>query len=335
MTMPSKTYTDRAAWYADFQAQAPDYSLGGSSIAAVLGLSPWSTPWDIWARAKGEVKADEQTAIQARGHRWEPWLIARYQEVTGARVDTTLTRCWADARPWLRTSPDGLVPGGIVEAKTSARADGWGEDTTQVLTWDTDGARQIPPHYAIQAMAELATVPEADWVDFVVGIPDPQELVDVRVLRLVRDQKVIDRILAYVEAWRERHLVRGEPPAPDASNEFLAWAATLDRAAKPIEATPEQAPMVLEFARIKAQIRELETREKELQTELIAAAAGSIGLRTTDAEGKKVLARIVTTAGRESISLSKLKDYDTGLVDVLRGAGIVSTGRKSAHVRIY
>jgi len=60
-----------------------------------------------------------------------------------------------------------------------------------------------------------------------------------------------------------------------------------------------------------------------------------VGLRTVDAGGKKVLARIVTTAGRESISLTKLRDYDTGLVGVLREAGIITTGRKSAHVRIY
>jgi putative phage-type endonuclease len=333
--MPTKTYDDRAAWYADFCSQGPDYSLGGSSIAAIVGISPWSTPWDIWARAHGEAKADQQTAIQARGHRWEPWLIDRYAEITGATVDVTLRRCWSGERPWLRCSPDGLVAGGIVEVKTSARAHGWGEDTTQVLTWDTEGARQIPPHYAVQAMAELAAIPEAGWVDFVVGIPDPQELVDVRVLRLARDQKTIDRILAYVEAWRERHLVLGEPPAPDTSNEFLAWAATLERASKPIEASPEQAAAVLEFARIKSQIKELETRERELQTELIAASAGSVGLRTVGEDGKKLVARVVTTAGRESISLAKLRDYDTGLVDVLRSAGVVSTGRKSAHVRIY
>ena len=42
--------------------------LGGSDIAAVLGLSKWRTPWDVWADKKGLLPEKEETnAIPAPG----------------------------------------------------------------------------------------------------------------------------------------------------------------------------------------------------------------------------------------------------------------------------
>lgn len=48
--------------------------IGGSDVAAVLGLSPWSTPLEVWEKKTGryvEQYTPEQLARFARGHRWE------------------------------------------------------------------------------------------------------------------------------------------------------------------------------------------------------------------------------------------------------------------------
>lgn len=52
--------------------------LGGSDAAAVMGLSPWATPVELWQEKTGRVRKDPEDPIRkrilARGHRLEPFI---------------------------------------------------------------------------------------------------------------------------------------------------------------------------------------------------------------------------------------------------------------------
>ena len=337
--MGERVYETRSDWFSDFRSNSPDYSVGASTVGSILGWSKWAGPWDVWSRAQEEgPRVDHQTDVQLRGHQWEMWLLDQWTRRTGVALDSRRRRCWSDDRPWLRVSPDATLAdgSGIIEAKTAASAIGWGEDGLVLESWGIEAAQSIPISYAAQGMAQLAAIPTAGWVDFVVGLPDRVQLVDVRVIRLCRDQQAIDRLVGAVEAWRERHLVLGTPPPPEPTDEFYSWAATYDRAATPIDADEEQARVILDYRDLKAQIKALKAQAADLQVQLVAESAGSIGIQTTDPEtGRRVLARIVTTAGRESLSLSNLKAAHPEWYSQAVDEGLVSTGRKSAHVRIF
>ena len=58
--------------------------LGGSDIAAICGLSKWSTPRDIWLQKTNKVPVDDNmNDVQYWGTVMEPLIVKRFEEVTG------------------------------------------------------------------------------------------------------------------------------------------------------------------------------------------------------------------------------------------------------------
>lgn len=119
--------------------------IGASDVSAILGVNPWSGPFDVWAAKTGRARPVEQTRIMRLGHVLEPAIREFYEEETGLTVfhqpNLILQHPQDD---WLRYSPDGLVVEAprLFEAK-SARRDSEREDgvsahaEAQVVTGQT------------------------------------------------------------------------------------------------------------------------------------------------------------------------------------------------------
>lgn len=65
------------------------YTIGGSDVAAVFGVSPWMTPLELWMIKKGKIqpKEKENAAQLQMGHLLEPIAAYWYQEKTGNLVE--------------------------------------------------------------------------------------------------------------------------------------------------------------------------------------------------------------------------------------------------------
>lgn len=78
------------------------YTVGGSDVAAIFGVSPWTTPLELWmikkGRMKAPIKANQDQLMM--GHLLEPIAAYWYQQKTGNMVydDTNLYQ-HAD-HPW-------------------------------------------------------------------------------------------------------------------------------------------------------------------------------------------------------------------------------------------
>lgn len=78
------------------------YTVGGSDVAAIFGVSPWTTPLELWMIKKGRMKApvkpnQEQLMM---GHLLEPIAAYWYQQKTGNTVyDRSLKRSISFHRP--------------------------------------------------------------------------------------------------------------------------------------------------------------------------------------------------------------------------------------------
>lgn len=95
--------------------------IGGSDVAAVLGFSSWSTPWQVWAEKTGTASwASRETPAAALGKSLEPWLRDQASDLVGAAVYKTKARTYGHAdHPWRIASPDGVFANGhLLEAKT-------------------------------------------------------------------------------------------------------------------------------------------------------------------------------------------------------------------------
>lgn len=81
-----KVFDSKEAWLRKKRSHKERY--GASEVAAVLGQSPYSTPWEVWARKTGRVDApslDDVPAVEA-GIELEPSILTWY----GKRLERSI-----------------------------------------------------------------------------------------------------------------------------------------------------------------------------------------------------------------------------------------------------
>lgn len=182
-------------------------TVGSSDVPAILGLSPWRQPVEVWAQLTGLLPryGADATNEQRRGHIIEPALVQHYARTRGVELTpgppiSSPPIIAADG--WRSCRPDATGAGIVVEAKTTRRWDGWG----------ADGTDHVPVHYAAQVAWQLSVM-DADRGALVAYCPMDD---DVRVYDLVRNRALEARLVAKVRAWMEAHVWGPEPvqPAP-------------------------------------------------------------------------------------------------------------------------
>lgn len=159
--------------------------LGGSDIAAVLGISPWKTGIDLWLdkitpRSDGDGRNHQ---AKTRGTRLEPYILDMIREEHGLEIVARNERYIDSQVPFFAAEIDAETPDENVEIKTvhPFKAKEWGE-------LETD---QLPLHYIAQ-------------VQWGLGIRGRSR---ARVFALIGDDLrpyVVDRDDETIEAMRER-----------------------------------------------------------------------------------------------------------------------------------
>lgn len=99
-----------------------DIGLGASEIAAVAGLNPHASPWDVWLAKTGQSRF-EGNELTEWGQRLEPAIRQKYSDETGLDVVVPRTSLFHPERPWQRATPDGMVWEGIEQDVRDAIAD--------------------------------------------------------------------------------------------------------------------------------------------------------------------------------------------------------------------
>lgn len=131
-------------WYA-----ARATRVGGSEIAAILGLSKWDSRFSLWHRKTGAIGQQETNSQMTVGTYVEGATLRWWRDqhpVTGY-LDVQPGTWVHQDRDWQLANPDALLlnsktalPDAIVEAKFAIYSDEWGEE----------GTDQIPPYYLTQ-----------------------------------------------------------------------------------------------------------------------------------------------------------------------------------------
>lgn len=154
---------DEQTWLDARRRGAEGYRVGASEMAAVLGVSPWSSPFALWW-AKREGWQPPRTRGQRWGHKLEA-VVAEvfaedHPELLVCRAGAAL---WAHVEhPWVVCSPDFLAvsdtrdvaqpgPGPLVrvepvECKSDRGGKGWGKP----------GTDEIPAHHRVQLLVQCA-----------------------------------------------------------------------------------------------------------------------------------------------------------------------------------
>ncbi len=183
--------------------------ITATEIAAVMGLSPWQSPFSLWHKKAGLPTAPfESNPAMEWGSRLEDVVAQKWQEDhDGYLAEKTGTWKHQD-RDWQRATPDRIVTwegftGRLLEVKTSPFGDEWGPD----------GSDQVPLHYRCQVIWQQDTLGLYDRTDVAVLIGG----FDYRVLHVDYDEADAKLMRDAAEAFLDT-VRRGERPPIDGAD---------------------------------------------------------------------------------------------------------------------
>ena len=245
-------YHDRESWLRERRR-----GIGGSDIGAILGLSKYRSPLDVYLDKIGE--ADEEGISDAMywGTVLEQIVADEYQRRTGSKVRRVNAICVADDAPWRRASIDRIVAGQrkILECKTAG--------THMTNEWGPSGSDEVPDVYRAQ-VAWYQHVLDYDDADLAVLIGGR----DYRIYHLPRDRGLEQLIVgAAAKFWLE-HVNKKIPPDPICDRDLGTLYAVDNGEALDVTGDDVTISAVERLAEIKSEIKDLATEEKDVRAQI-------------------------------------------------------------------
>jgi putative phage-type endonuclease len=298
--------------------------ISASEIAAVLGLSPWESPFSaFWRKVNGwDVEVNDEMRA---GTRAEPVIRQWYADECDPHENLTvrLAGLYASSeRPWQLATPDGLIhmacagcPGADPWGCSDCRNTGLGSPALSVLEckyqpygwdgWGEPGTDEIPVYYRAQCLqqidvmevedAQVAAWHGAEFRHYVVRRDEK----DLRVMRIA-GRDFMDRI------------ANGDPPPIDG---HTATIATLKQLHPSIEDVDIGVPA--EFAEGYRRARRLAARVDAVKDRYEARARQLLGTgRRLMCNGHLVCSRSIYDQSGDTAELLSL-DGEESLVDRL------------------
>lgn len=272
-------------------------TVSASEIAAVLGISPYTSEFDLWWRKRNADQEPDNAAMR-RGRRCEPLIL---EDFTDAHPEFALTRVGLVAnneRPWQACTPDALayeaatydiraadreqpvrritVPEGepvaVVEAKTAGAADEWGES----------GSDEIPAYYRAQVLWQLDTLAlRVAYVAVWLGFAYREYVVEYDETDAMLMRRAATDFLASLD--------RDEPPDVDAHTATARRLKKLHPSV--VDGECEVPATVVRQYRLAKRLRDTAQRRMDLAENRLRAALGDYRVATVD--GRKVASRSV------------------------------------------
>lgn len=201
-TPPPTAAEARADWLAWRR-----HGIGASDIAAIVGISPWASPWSVWADKLDLLPDEPETEVMEAGRWLEAAIGPWFEHRTGLRVAGQQQRCQHRSDPIARCTVDGLV----YDRPPLAPLNGAEPISPLEIKVTGPGRRwdEIPEHYQAQGQWQMH-VTDRDRVFFAVLMG---RRLDVH--ELTRDQGDIDYLAERAAAFWDDHVVPGDPPPID------------------------------------------------------------------------------------------------------------------------
>lgn len=228
--------------------------IGGSDVAALLGLSKWRTPLDVY-NSKIEEPEETDNASMEWGRRLEPVIRQKYAEAVGMDVTVPGVMYQHPEYEFMIADVDGIREDGrIVEIKTARTQQGWGEE----------GTDEIPDYYKTQVQHYM-TVLGATSCDVAVLIGAS----DFRIYTVESDPE-LESLLIESEADFWHNHVEAQLPPPPMTIEEMKVAFPISKKAA-VECSDEVFEHVEQLALITDQMKELKEKESEHKAAIQAA----------------------------------------------------------------
>ncbi len=318
----------------EYRAHGPKgdipYTVEGSDVAAIFGLSPWTTPLELWLTKKGRMKAPVKSNENQleMGHLLEPIAAHWFEKKTGNLVTDDTNLYQHPDHPYALANIDRRYTRhedgepGILECKscTYHKAGDWAEDA-------------IPLYYELQLRFYLAVLDVEYGAFSCVWGNNPET--DLAMPEIIRDKAKEDMIFERLEQW-VWSLEYDKPPTmedvkPKLALESLAriYGASLP-GLPTVEFSPKYEHSLRQIALLQEQIaacnQEIKTCEKEVEAHSvrIAEVMKEHEHGVLNATKDKLLIDFVTKTTKRPDSKALKEKYPAVFQDVLK----VSESRK-------
>jgi len=246
--------------------EARKKGIGGSDAGAILGVSPWKTPLQVYMDKVGATDPIQDNDSMFWGRTLEPVIRQRYADVTNRKVVVPDTLITHPKFEFMIGNLDGITSDNrVLEIKTARSAEGWGEP----------GSNEIPDSYMIQVQHYMliTAIPVADVAVLIGGS-------DFRIYEVPAEPELMELMIEKETGFWSR-VINRDPPEPITYQDMLLKYGRTSKESR-IQADAVAMAAVARLKEIKAIAKE----EDELKTVIMAA----FGESDTLMDNNKVLA---------------------------------------------
>lgn len=177
--------------------EARRLGIGGSDVAAIMGLSPWKTPLNVYfEKVRGDVTEENKNLV--RGRKLEKYILEDYADHNDVELDMSSSFVQSTEFPFLIGNIDAKVKNKnvLVEAKSAG---------CHYSHWDG-----LPIYYRTQ-VAYYAMITDCDYVD----IPVVFDRWVYECFRYNRDLAFEKKIKDTCVQFWESNVLKNTPPQPE------------------------------------------------------------------------------------------------------------------------
>ena len=244
--------------------------IGGSDAAAIMGLSKFTSPLDVYLEKTGKAPPEDDKPALERGRDLEDVVAEKVVKRTGMQLTHNPILIEHPDHPFMighvdrfipaktRWSPENPVDPAILEIKTAAfRTDEWGEP----------GTSDVPVYYATQVVhyMALAGVNHAYLaVMFVLAW-------DLQIFHFERDLAIEKGLMDAESYFWHENVKKDIPPSPQTLRDLKRLYPVSQGGS--VEAEEETIQQIARLREVKEQLKALDAEEEELGLQIKIAFA--------------------------------------------------------------
>jgi putative phage-type endonuclease len=255
--------------------------IGGSEIAAVIGIDEYRTPLDIYLDKTGQKEDEPDNKFFRAGRNLEPVVVKYFEEETGIKTIYEKDKIYIHPKhKEVRGTPDRLFGhDGVLECKVTTRK--------------INGEDDVPKSYFCQLQYYLGLTGRTKG--YLAFFKNTWEFIPIY---YEADPELFSMLVDEAVKFWNNHVLSGIPPEPRNSNDIVQLYAKHNEG-KYITASEELYKQILYLKSVQNQIKELEKIEAEKKEQ--------VQLILKDAEGIKYNENTLVTwkAAKESYVFDK------------------------------
>ena len=222
--------------------------IGGSDVAAIIGLNRYKTAYEVWEEKKHNIKTFEGNQATEWGKKLEPVIIAHFEQVNNVKVFDNNERYISKEYDFLGCHPDGICTinneNVLIEVKTVS--------TDAFKFW----GNELPLEYYCQVQHNL-NVLGLTKAKFIYLVLDSRYYGEIEISY---DKEYAESVQKFLVKWWNEYIIGDNTPIKTVTDYEKE-----NPEVKMVEADDETAKKHTELIELKAKIKELETQKEAIE----------------------------------------------------------------------